>query len=113
MNALIVDRLANALLANGLTKGRQNSHRSAQLSRMMTAYWAAAKTGIVIVPMSTLLQERGLASLLRNSNSIILLADASFAETLDRIRGELPAMRADRFVLVGCKGNAPPGFGRL
>jgi acyl-CoA synthetase (AMP-forming)/AMP-acid ligase II len=77
----------------------------------MTAYWAAAKTGIVIVPMSTLLQERGLASLLRDSDSIVLLADASFAEALDRIRGELPAMRADRFVLVGCKGDAPPGFG--
>jgi long-chain acyl-CoA synthetase len=107
----IVNRLANALLANGLTKGDKIATVLPNCLELMTAYWAAAKTGIVIVPMSTLLQERGLASLLRDSDSIILLADASFAETLDRIRGELPAMRADRFVLVGCKGNAPPGFG--
>jgi len=107
----IVNRLANALLANGVAKGDKIATVLPNCLELMTAYWAAAKTGIVIVPMSTLLQESGLASLLRDSESIVLLADASFAETLDRIRGELPAMRADRFVLVGCKENAPPGFG--
>ena len=39
-----------------------------------------------------------------------MLADASFAETLDHIRGELPAIRSDRFVLVGGQGETPPGF---
>lgn len=107
----IVNRLANALLANGVAKGDKIATVLPNCLELMTAYWAAAKTGIVIVPMSTLLQERGLASLLRDSDSIVVLADASFAEALDRIRGELPAMRADRFVLVGCKGDAPPGFG--
>jgi acyl-CoA synthetase (AMP-forming)/AMP-acid ligase II len=97
-------------LANGVIKGVKIATVLTNGLELMTAYWAAAKTGIVIVPMSTLLQEGGLAILLRDSDSIVLLADASFAETLDRIRGELPAMRADRFVLVGCKGNAPPGF---
>jgi acyl-coenzyme A synthetase/AMP-(fatty) acid ligase len=106
----IVNRLANALLANGVIKGDKIATVLTNGLELMTAYWAAAKTGIVIVPMSTLLQEGGLAILLRDSDSIVLLADASFAETLDRIRGELPAMRADRFVLVGCEGNAPPGF---
>ena len=81
----IVNRLANALLANGVTKGDKIATLLPNCLELMTAYWAAAKTGIVIVPMSTLLQERGLASLLRDSDSIVLLADASFAETLDQV----------------------------
>ena len=52
----------------------------------------------------------GLATLLGESNSVAVLAEASFAQTLERIRGELPALRADRIVLVGCQGEAPPGF---
>ena len=56
------------------------------------------------------MQDHGLATLLRDSDSVAVLAEASFAETLDRIRGELPAIQADRFVLVGCQGEAPPGF---
>ncbi len=105
-----VNRMANALLASGVKKGDKIATVLPNCLELMTAYWAAAKTGIVIVPMSTLLQESGLATLLRDSDSVVVLADVSFAETLDRIRGELPAIPADRFVLVGCQGDAPPGF---
>ena len=106
----VVNRLANALLANGVKKGDKIATVLPNCLQLMVAYWAAAKTGIVIVPMSTLLQEGGLATLLRDSDSVVVLAEASFAETLDSIRGELPAIRADRFVLVGCQGAAPSGF---
>ncbi len=106
----VVNRLANALRANGIAKGEKIATVLPNGLELMTAYWAAAKTGIVIVPMSTLLQEGGLANLLRDSDSVAVLAEASFAQTLDRIRGELPALRADGFVLVGCQGEAPLGF---
>ncbi|MBV8444123.1 MAG: AMP-binding protein, partial [Hyphomicrobiales bacterium] len=106
----VVNRLANALLANGIAKGEKIATVLPNCLELMTAYWAAAKTGIVIVPMSTLLQEGGLATLLRDSDSVAVLAEASFAQTLDRIRGELPALRADRFVLVGCQAEPPPRF---
>ena len=106
----VVNRLANALLASGIAKGEKIATVLPNCLELMTAYWAAAKTGIVIVPMSTLLQDHGLATLLRDSDSVAVLAEASFAEILDHIRGELPAIRADRFVLVGCQGEAPPGF---
>jgi len=105
-----VNRLANALLASGITKGEKIATVLPNCLELMTAYWAAAKTGIVIVPMSTLLQEGGLTTLLRDSDSVAVLADASFAQTLDRIRGALPALRADRIVLVGGQGEAPAGF---
>jgi len=103
-----VNRLANALLASGVTKGDKIATVLPNCLELMTAYWAAAKTGIVIVPMSILLQEGGLASLLRDSDSVVVLSEASFAQTLDRIRGELPAIRADRFVLWAVKGRRHP-----
>lgn len=106
----VVNRLANALLANGVAKGDKIATILPNCLELMAAYWAAAKTGIVIVPMSTLLQEGGLATLLRDSDSVFVLVEASFAETLNRIRSELPAIRDDRFVMVGCQGDAPPGF---
>ena len=65
-----VNRLANALLASGVTKGDKIATVLPNCIELMTAYWAAAKTGIVIVPMSTLLQESGLATQLRNSDSV-------------------------------------------
>ena len=73
---------------------------------LMAAYWAAAKTGIVIVPCSTLLQESGLSNLLQDSDTVIVIADGAFADTMDRIRGDLSQVRD--FVLV--RGEPREGF---
>lgn len=105
-----INRLSNAMLANGLKKG---DHIFAALSNsfeLMTLYWMAAKTGIVIVPASTLLQATGLKSLINDSDSIMVFADAGFAETLDGIRADLGAVREDGYILVGCNGAAPDGY---
>ena len=104
-----VNRLTSALVAAGLGKGDKLTTVLGNGLELMAAYWAAAKTGIVIVPASPLLQEAGLATLLRDSDTIMVLAHASFAEILDRIRGELPGIAADRYVLVGADGDRP-GF---
>jgi acyl-CoA synthetase (AMP-forming)/AMP-acid ligase II len=103
-----VNRLANALLASGVRKGEKIATILPNCLELMAAYWAGAKTGIVIVPSSTLLQDSGLATLLRDSDTVLVLADASFGDALDRIRGELPAIRD--YVLVGGAGTAREGF---
>ena len=100
-----VNRLANALLAAGLGKGDKLTTVLGNGLELMAAYWAAAKTGIVIVPASPLLQEAGLATLLRDSDTVMVLAHVSFADTLDRIRGELPLIDADRYIVVGAGGD--------
>jgi AMP-binding enzyme len=64
-----VNRLANALLADGLTKGDTLATVLPNCLEQLEVYWAAAKTGLVVVPMSPLLQESGLASLLDNSDA--------------------------------------------
>src|SRR5512143_648275 len=94
-----VNKLANALLASGVRKGEKIATVLPNCLELMAAYWAAAKTGIVIVPSSTLLQESGLATLLRDSDSVIVLADPAAAAMLDRIRPDLTAVR--QFILVG------------
>jgi len=96
-----VNKLANALLASGLSKGDKMATLLPNCTELMAAYWAAAKTGIVIVPCSPLLQDSGLMTLLQDSDTVLVLADADFTDTLQRIRGDLPAIQSDHFILVG------------
>lgn len=98
-----VNRLANALLASGVSKGEKIATILPNCLELMTAYWAAAKTGIVIVPGSTLLQKSGLVTLLQDSDTVAVLAHASFADTMESIRNELPSVRET--ILVGGEGR--------
>lgn len=99
-----VNRLANALLACGLTKGDKFATVLPNCTQLMAAYWAAAKTGIVIVPSSTMLNRGGLYNLLINSDTSLVIADSSFADMLESLREDLPAIADDRYVLVGSDG---------
>lgn len=104
-----VNKLANALLASGLAKGDKFATVLPNCTQLMAAYWAAAKTGMVIVPSSTMLNESGLLTLLRNSDTALVIADASFSTTLQSIRQDLPAIAGDRYILAGLEGQIP-GF---
>lgn len=95
-----VNRLSNALLGAGLAKGDKITTVLPNCLEQIDVYWAAAKTGVVAVPMSPLLQESGLISLLDDSESKLVIASGAFAETLDRIRTRLPTILPDRFVLT-------------
>ncbi len=104
-----VNKLANALLASGLVKGDKFATVLPNCTQLMAAYWAAAKTGLVIVPSSTMLNEIGLFTLLKNSDTALVLADASFFGVLQTIRQNLPAIADDRYILVGLEDQLP-GF---
>ncbi|MBI1733619.1 MAG: AMP-binding protein [Candidatus Rokubacteria bacterium] len=102
-----VNRLANALASAGLRKGDKIATVLANCLEQVDIYLAAAKTGLVVVPMSPLLQERGLVTLLDNSDAVMVVSSAAFADVLDRVRGKLPAIAPDRWVLVD---GARPGY---
>ena len=104
-----VNKLANALLECGLVKGDKFATVLPNCTQLMAAYWAAAKTGMVIVPSSTMLNESGLHTLLSNSDTILVIADASFAGVLKAIRQDLPAIADNRYILVGGE-KADPEF---
>ena len=102
-----VNRLAHALLAAGLAKGDKVATVLPNCLEQLEVYWAAAKTGLVVVPMSPLLQESGLASLLDNSDSTLVISTAALAPVLDRVRDRLPGILAGRWILID---GARPGF---
>ncbi len=102
-----VNRLANALLAAGLRKGDKLATVLPNCLEQVEIYAAAARTGIVVVPQSPLLQERGLVSLLGDSDSVMVVSTAALAGTLERVRPQLPAIKDDRWILVD---GARPGF---
>ena len=93
---LRVNKLANALRALGLRKGDKIATILPNCLEQLEVYWAAAKTGLVAVPMSPLLQEAGLRSLLSNSDARLVISTGSLATVLARVREALTAIVSDR-----------------
>jgi long-chain acyl-CoA synthetase len=98
---LYVNRFANALLLAGLKKGNKFATVLPNCLEMMAAYWAAAKTGLVIVPLSSLLLEHGLKTLLRDSDTRLVIGGPAFATAFDQIRDELPLLGPKGAVIIG------------
>nr|VFK53696.1 MAG: Acyl-CoA synthetase (AMP-forming)/AMP-acid ligase II [Candidatus Kentron sp. TC] len=107
-----VNRLANALLGNGLGKGRHIATVLPNCVELLELYWAAARTGIVVVPLSPLLNATALARLLQDSHTEMVFANASFADTLAGIKSDLPDIPSDAYILTGFASGAgaPDGF---
>lgn len=103
-----INRLANALLGSGINKGDHIATILPNCLELLALYWAAAKIGVVVVPSSVLLQEAGLRTLLNNSDTMMVFSSPEFAETLNAVRGDTPAIADDRWVLIG--NDAPEGF---
>ena len=97
-----VNRLANAWLDCGLVKGDKVATLLPNGFELMAAYWAATVSGIVIVPCSMLLQASGLSTLLRDSDSALVIAHHSQAHTLDSLcdGGGLGNIERSRVVLT-------------
>ncbi len=100
------NQLANALIRAGVQKGEKVATILPNCLELVLMYWAAAKTGAVIVPASPLLQEAGMETLLKDSDTALVLADGSLESSLNAIRRSLPAIGPDRFVLVGTDASA-------
>ncbi|MEO8448557.1 MAG: class I adenylate-forming enzyme family protein [Gemmatimonadota bacterium] len=100
-----VNRLAHCLATLGLAKGDHVATILPNSIELMTAYWAAAKTGLVVVPMSPLLRGPGLASLLRDSDAALLIATPETAALVDEIRPDLGAIRPERFLVTGSRAG--------
>lgn len=103
-----VNRLCNAMLKMGLKKGDKVATLLPNCLELLEIYWAAAKTGIIVVPLSTLLLSQGLKSLLNDADAVVVIAYSGMAATLDSIRDDLKAIPADNFVLTDSADT--PGY---
>ncbi len=97
---LRVNRCANALLGLGLGKGDAVALVVPNCLELIELYWAAAKTGIVVVPLSPLLRGSGLFSLLRDSGATAVVSAAEMLPVLEEIRPQLPGIPPNRWILT-------------
>ena len=95
-----INRLANALLALGVNKGDKVAALLPNCLELLETYWASAKIGAVVVPLSTLLRPKALVSLLSDADAVMLVTNSAFADGVESIKAELPALAHDRFLLT-------------
>ncbi|MFO7739905.1 MAG: AMP-binding protein [Desulfatiglandaceae bacterium] len=95
-----INRLANALLALGIQKGDKVATLLPNSMELMETYWACAKIGAVVVPLSTLLMAKGIANLLQDSDSVMVITHSGFVGILDSIKRDLPQIAHDRYLLI-------------
>ncbi len=105
-----VNQLANALMALGLRKGDRFATVLPNSVELMAAYWAAAVSGLVIVPCSVLLQSGGLRTLLGNAGARAVLASPDQTDNLGQIQNDLPELVPDGLIVTG--KTKFPGFAR-
>lgn len=101
-----VNRCANALGGLGIRKGDKVATILPNCLELLEIYWAAAKLGAVVVPLSTLLLEKGIVSLLGDSDTVMVVTQSEFSSTLERVKAELPGI--SHYVLTDGVGS--PGY---
>ncbi|HZE70990.1 MAG TPA: AMP-binding protein [Pyrinomonadaceae bacterium] len=107
---LRVNRLANALLDLRIGKGDKIATIMPNCLELLEVYWAVAKTGAVVVPLSTLTRGKGLVNLLRDSDVTTLVANHNFVPEIDEIKRELSGIASDRYIVTG--GESISGYQR-
>lgn len=96
-----VNRLANALRAEGFQKGDRIATVLPNCLELLTLYWAAAKTGIVVVPVSPLLQEEGLLSLFSNARPTGYFVGPAHSEAVSTVNDKIVTATPGRIYSVG------------
>jgi acyl-CoA synthetase (AMP-forming)/AMP-acid ligase II len=103
-----VNRLANSLLDLGVKKGDKVATILPNSLEAFETLWAVTKIGAVVVPLSALLLKQAMKSLLQDSDTVLLITNSAFAETIDSIKAELPAISENCYLITD--SSEIPGF---
>ncbi len=101
-----VNRLAHALLEKGIKKGDKVATILPNCLELLEIYWAVAKMGAVVVPLSTLLLGKGLRSLLVDADTRMIITYSGSVPTLEEIRPDLKDISPDRFIIIDSSNTA-------
>ncbi|VEN74825.1 Long-chain fatty acid--CoA ligase [Candidatus Desulfarcum epimagneticum] len=96
-----VNRLSHSLLSLGLEKGDRVAVCMENTIEIVEMYLAAAKTGLVIVPVNFRLVGREIQHIVDHSDAKALAADEEFVPVIDGIRSDLPKIPPENFVVAG------------
>jgi acyl-CoA synthetase (AMP-forming)/AMP-acid ligase II len=90
----IVNRVSAMLRQLGITKGEVVSLLMPNSVEYITAYFACWKIGAVAGPVNSLLKPHEMLFILGNSEAKALLVNSAFLDSINEIRGELPALKS-------------------
>ncbi|MGD0231342.1 MAG: long-chain-fatty-acid--CoA ligase [Syntrophorhabdales bacterium] len=93
-----VNRLANALLREGLTKGDRIGVLVHNCHQFIETYFAAAKTGGIFCPYNNHLKQWELKDIIDYSSARFLILDADFAGMIDALRPGLSSI--ERYICL-------------
>lgn len=94
-----VNRLANTLLKLGVSEGDKIATILPNALELLETYWAVAKIGAVVVPLSSMTRGRGLITMLNDSDSVCVITNSAFVEHLDAVRADLN-IPSGRYLLI-------------
>jgi fatty-acyl-CoA synthase len=93
------NRLANGLSALGFAKGETVAFLCNNRAELPEIYYAVAKTGLVGVPLNYRLAPAEIVALMRAMGAKAMLFETRFLAAAERVRAELPEIRA--FIAIG------------
>jgi long-chain acyl-CoA synthetase len=100
-----LNRVAHALRSIGLVRGDAVATILGNRLELLEIYWAAAKLGLVVVPLSPLLRGQALRTLIEDANAAVLVTEVAHAGAVDEIRRELHHVPDELYLLVDHDGR--------
>jgi acyl-CoA synthetase (AMP-forming)/AMP-acid ligase II len=107
-----INRVANALLGRGVGHGQQVAVLMGNAVEMLEVVFGIVKAGACAVPLSGLLTGEQLATLVEDSDSVMLFASRDFRDKLEPHRHRCSRLRPDGCIATD-DGDAPPGWAGL
>lgn len=87
------NRIAQALLADGVTKGDRVAYVGRNSDRYFELLFGSAKVGAVVVPVSWRLTSQEITYIVHNCGARLVFADDTTSESIASIAAELPAVK--------------------
>jgi fatty-acyl-CoA synthase len=103
-------RLANAWLDMGLKKGDRISVLLYNVVEYMEIYLAAAKAGMVVVPINFRWVGSEIEYVVNDSDSKTFLCSEEFLDEVEPVRSNFQQVDAGRFIFLGDEGKTPDGY---
>ncbi len=100
-----INRCANALASLGVARGDRVATVLPNSLVLLATYWACAKLGAAVVPLSPLLNATGLSSLVADATPSVVIAGSDQRAMLDEVRDHAATTAARTWVLH----DATPG----
>lgn len=103
-------RLANAWLDMGLKKGDRISVLLYNVVEYMEIYLAAAKAGMVVVPINFRWVGPEIEYVVNDSDSKAFMCSEEFLNEVEPVRGNFEQVDPGRFIFVGGEDKTPDGY---